>query len=58
MEIFNFHLSEQQKNGVLASDVSVANLRQLTDATENFTGLTYLKLSSWPTLRPLVKFLE
>jgi SpoVK/Ycf46/Vps4 family AAA+-type ATPase len=38
MEIFNFHLNEQLKNGMVVADVSKINWQQLVNVTENYTG--------------------
>jgi len=38
MEIINFHLKKPRENGRLAYDVSMTNLQQLVNATENFSG--------------------
>lgn len=38
LESINFHLRKSRENGRLSTDVSVANLQQLVDATENFSG--------------------
>ncbi len=38
MDIINFHLKKPRENGRLAADVSMTNLQQLVNATENFSG--------------------
>jgi SpoVK/Ycf46/Vps4 family AAA+-type ATPase len=38
LESINFHLRKSRENGQFSADLSIANLQQLVDATENFSG--------------------
>jgi SpoVK/Ycf46/Vps4 family AAA+-type ATPase len=44
LDIFNCHLNEPRQNGLLASNISTADLRQLADATIKYSGADIAEL--------------